>query len=214
MERLKNFIDQLNRTIPVNYKYVNEIFNHEYEYPELDILRDEICKCILCGLYQASITLTNHLLESSLKKCLMLKFLIRNNRSDICAKEASVYGGKDLRFAIDKACSEGLISKKQKIHLHEFREKYRNAYSHADSVKILGNMEVPINPLSLKDFNHPEDMLKACFQEANKTVKVCDLSAVQGIAQIILAEQTAFRYFRDVDGIIRDMLSKLRQKGR
>jgi hypothetical protein len=77
-DRINQFIDELNQTIAPNYQITKEIFNREYGYPELDPLRDEICKCLICGLYQAAITLTNHLLESSLKKCLAIKYKIEH----------------------------------------------------------------------------------------------------------------------------------------
>jgi len=85
--RIRQFIDELNTNMSSNYQIVADIFNTGYGYPELDPLRDEICKCIICGLHQASITLTNHLLEASLKKCLAIKYSIENRKNNLKPKD-------------------------------------------------------------------------------------------------------------------------------
>ena len=49
------------------YPSIREIYNSHYDLPDMDPLRHEICICIMFGLCQSAITLTNHLLESLLK---------------------------------------------------------------------------------------------------------------------------------------------------
>lgn len=83
LERLEQFVNELNVSINGNYELIKNNFNIEYGHPELDPLRSEICKCIICDLHQAAITLTNHLLESSLKKCLVMKYSINNKQDNI-----------------------------------------------------------------------------------------------------------------------------------
>src|ERR1035437_9424617 len=112
-DRLDQFVTDLNAQISSNYYIVKGIFNQEYGYPELDPLRDEICKCIICGLNQAAMTLTNHLLESSLKKCLAMRFSIENKKENVELKDAfktgiDEYDDKLLEDTINRACSQGL----------------------------------------------------------------------------------------------------------
>jgi hypothetical protein len=81
--RMKNFIDDVNSQISNNYEIIKDIFNSQYDYPTLNPVRDEICKCFICGLYQSTITLTNHFLEKSLKFCLGIKYSIENTKNNI-----------------------------------------------------------------------------------------------------------------------------------
>jgi len=88
----------LNSTLSDNYNKIEDIFNSRYNYPKLDSVRNEICKCLICNLNQAAITLTNHLLESSLKMCLAIRHSNENKSSEAqidelfnptCSKTAS-----------------------------------------------------------------------------------------------------------------------------
>lgn len=47
----ENFIKELNDSIKSNYQTVAYAFENEYGWPEVDSVRSEICKCIICGLY-------------------------------------------------------------------------------------------------------------------------------------------------------------------
>lgn len=85
---LEGFINSLNSQIGNNYEIVKEIFTIEYGYSALDPIRDEICKCFICGLYQSTITLTNHFLEKSLKFCLGIKYSIENKVDGMEIKDA------------------------------------------------------------------------------------------------------------------------------
>ena len=80
-----NFIAELNANIRNNYNTIAEAFENEYGWPEVDSVRSEVCKCLICGLHQAAITLTNHLLESVLKKALIIEESAKNKtaHSDI-----------------------------------------------------------------------------------------------------------------------------------
>ena len=120
---------------------VADVFENEYGWPEVDSVRSEICKCLICGLYQAAITLANHLLESVLKKALIIDESAKNKteQSDITNvfdDATEKYANKNLDFTINQACRKGLINKEEKNILHGFREQYRNAFSHADPQKI------------------------------------------------------------------------------
>ena len=121
-ERIFQFIGELNESLSVNYELIKDIFNSEYGYPELDPLRDEICKCLICGLNQAAVTLTNHLVESSIKKCLALKHSIDNKQDDMKLEDAfksgiEKYDKLELEDTINRARTQGLITKAQKKQL-------------------------------------------------------------------------------------------------
>lgn len=81
--KIGQLVKDLNICIPAHYKLVRNIFENPYDYATLDPIRNEICKCIICGLFQASITLTNFLLERSLKHCLSVSYIKENKRENI-----------------------------------------------------------------------------------------------------------------------------------
>lgn len=214
-DRINSFIKDLNENISSNYPKIATIFNLEYGYPELDPLRDEICKCLICGLYQASITLTNHLLESSLKKCLAIKYSIDNkdNNSElenVFKDGIAIYDKCKLSETINKACSNGLIAKEQKKQLNKFREEYRNPYSHAESAKIFNNNSLKGRSISLIDGESSDDLLKRIFEPITTELLIKDVLPIQGIAQAMLAKEISAPYFFEVDKIIRAMLANLK----
>jgi len=208
-ERLRHLINEINSNLIENYSSIKDIFNNEYGWPELDPVRDEICKCIMFGLSQAAITLTNHLLESSLKKCLIYKYTI-DNKKDIDEKKIETIfkngidkfdnSKSDLSKSINAACTNGLITKKQKMILHDFRERFRNSFSHASSQKTFGDMKIPakiINSIDQVD------------KQINNEISVKDVPIIQGIVQSIISSKLCIPYFREVDEIIREMFLKL-----
>lgn len=214
--RFEQFIKELNDEIDINYKTIENIFNLEYGYPELDPLRDEICKCIICGLNQAAITLTNHLLEASLKKCLAMKYSITNKKAIVDLKDAFKDGiikfdSKNLFQTIDKASEQDLITKEQKKRLLEFKDKFRNPYSHATSAKIFEEAKIKGTVISLQEGERGEDLIKRIFQtETNEMMSIKDILPIQGIAQTIFAKEDIVPYFTEIDEIIREMLKRLK----
>jgi hypothetical protein len=64
---IKSRIAFINR----NYPAVRDAYQNHYNWPEMDTLRHEVCLCLIFGLHQAAITLTNHLVESLLKVALI-----------------------------------------------------------------------------------------------------------------------------------------------
>ena len=136
--RINQFIGELNSCIKNNYEVIHDIFNFQYDYSVLDPIRDEICKCIICGLYQSAITLTNHLLEKSLKFCLAIKYSKSNNKDcrkleDVFTEGINKYDNLLLEDTINRACTQHLITKEQKKVLKDFKDLFRNPYSHAST---------------------------------------------------------------------------------
>lgn len=212
---LENFIEELNANIRNNYDTVADVFENEYGWPEVDSVRSEICKCFICGLYQAAITLANHLLESVLKKALIIDESAKNKteQSDITNvfdDATEKYANKNLDFTINQACRKGLINKEEKNILHGFREQYRNAFSHADPQKTFSGISIPATIFTTKDLDNSEEFFKKAFtNKPNVTLSAENNVIIQGLIQSIKAEQEAASYFLTIDGIIRDLCSKL-----
>jgi hypothetical protein len=217
LERLNLFVDDLNLNITDNYVRIKDIYDQSYGYPELDPLRDEICKCIICGLNQAAMTLTSHLLESSLKKCLTMRFSIENKNDkteliDAFKNGIDFYDDKHLDDTINRACSQGLITKEQKKTFKKFKDDYRNPYSHASTNKIFKDKKIKgaIVSMTEKEKENPEEFIKKLFQIETNELPIIDILPVHGMAQVEIARESIIPYFSEVDKTIREMLKKLK----
>lgn len=182
-----------------------------YQWPELDPVRNEICLCLMFGLSQAAITLTNHLMESVLKYSLIEKLSKDNTPprkgkaiTDFVGKFADalgIYDNSDLSKNINKACSLGLITKEQKKLLHKFRIDYRNAYSHSEKEKTFGNRTIPMQALKIEDG-------KIVMDEQSQP-EIARMLVGQGLIQAKIAENEAPDYFIEVDNVVRYIRDKL-----
>lgn len=115
------------------------------------------------------------------------------------------YNSKNLFETISKAKQFGIITKEDGELLNQYREDFRNAYSHADKKKIFKNLKVPARVLSLNrdlkyELGEPGDF------------DLSELPFAQGIAQSMLSKKSAFEYFIKVDGIIRNSLNNFETK--
>lgn len=214
-KRMQIFVSELNDCLTLNNKIVEIVFNNEYGFPALDPLRDEICKCFMCGLYQSTMTLTNHLLEKSLKFCLASKYTFETKKKDsdirnVFKEGIDKYDDSMLEQTINAACSQGLITKKQKKELKEFRYKFRNPYSHAFN-NIFEGKKVKGKVVTTADLeNGLDDFFKHCFDKTtDEEFELENSPFAQGIMQIKIAKEDSFPYFKRVDEIIRDMLEKM-----
>lgn len=210
------FIEDLNSCIGPNYNKIKDIFNFKYGYPEFDPLRDEICKCIICNLNQAAITLTNHLLESSLKKCLAMKHSVSNKHKNIKLEESykegiTKFDKRNLNENINTACTQGLITIEQKNLFLKFKNEFRNAYSHASTSDIFKNKSVKGKAVSLKEGESTENLLKRIFDnKSDKDLIIKDILPIQGLMQVAIAEQISIQYFTEVDKVLREILKKIK----
>ena len=210
-----NFIAELNANIRNNYNTIAEAFENEYGWPEVDSVRSEVCKCLICGLHQAAFTLTNHLLESVLKKALIIEESAKNKtaHSDITNvfdDATSQFASKNLYGNIEQAYTIGLITEEEKETLHNCRKDYRNAFSHADPQKTFSGISIPAIILTTKALDNPEESLRKAFTDKpNVSLSAESSVIIQGIVQSIKAEQEAVNYFLAIDGIIRNLCSKL-----
>lgn len=162
-------------------------------------------------LNQAAITLTNHLLENLLKTTLIAYYskdkFPKDSKDKVddlveMTREArEKYGEMALGDCINNVRKAGLIDKKQQNFLHEIRDAFRNAFSHADKEKIFQGGTVPIQVMSIED-----DGISA---EVKKVVKLSDLVIGQGIIQAMQAEREAPWYFKNIDSLARELFDKV-----
>jgi hypothetical protein len=96
---------------------------------------------------------------------------------------------------INAACTQGIITKKDKTELNSIRECLRNSYSHADASKIHGNKSIPLTGARLTE--------QGLQLEDTNVAKIALLPMLQGIAQVKHAEANAIPYFQFVDELIR-----------
>lgn len=210
---LQSIVDSRSDEIFESYINVRDIFNTPYEWPEIDVLRNEVCLCLVFGLYQAAMTMTNHMLESFLKTSLGYKESFNNFDPDNEDKSTNAlvqslrpgfekYDGKNLYQTIEVAHKEDLISKDQKDQLHEFRDDYRNAYSHAQKSKIHKDREIPIQGVHLEEGGE--------FKFDPETAhKIVDLPFIHGQAQYYHAKAHAPAYFWYVNDLVWQVKDKL-----
>ncbi len=210
-----NFIAELNANIRKNYNTIARAFENEYGWPEVDSVRNEVCKCLICGLNQAAITLTNHLLESVLKKALIIDESAKNKTeqcdiTNVFDDATKKYANKNLDFTINQACRKGLITKDEKELLHKFREQYRNAFSHADPQKTFSGISIPATTFTTEDLGNPEEFFKRALNDRpSVTLSAENNVIIQGLVQSIKAEREAILYFLAIDGVIRNLCSRL-----
>ena len=209
-----DFIDGLNANIRKNYNTIAEAFENEYKWPEVDSVRSEVCKCLICGFYQAAITLTNHLLESVLKKALIIDESARNKtkNSDICNifdESTNKYTSKNLKYTIEQARIKMLITKEEAKTLDGFRDKYRNSFSHADSQKTFKGISIPVTKIAITDQDSFDDILSKVFASPNISISAENNVLFQGVIQGIMAERQATGYFLAIDRIIHNLRCRL-----
>lgn len=207
-ERTTQFIDELNKAIVPNLNRLEYQFNNEYGWPEFDPLRDEISKCLICDFCQAAITLTNNLLEHFLKTICIYSDSIAKKETEpsngLIINRAIIdrFDGLDLSQTLRHAKKIGLISEEQWKKLDNYRDEFRNAYSHSEKKKIFKDKTVATLEPIIKDGQFT--------LAASSITHLLDIPAYQGIFQAILSKNVAFNYFISVDELIRSTLDNFK----
>jgi hypothetical protein len=198
VEELNSMLGTFSEHMIPSYQKVRDNYKFKLYNPVYDSLRNEICKCITIGTYQAAMTLTNHLLEKFLKMSLILthsnvKTLNGIKETVDQFKDANeLYLDKNLELTINLACSKGIITKEEKATLKLYKDVFRNGYSHADPNKIFGERTMHLAYGSLTGDKPPEVT----------TIKIADLPFLQGDAQQQSAQVNVIPYFIFIDGLI------------
>ncbi len=211
---LKAICQERQREMWQNYLLIREAYSIEYDFPELDPVRHEVALCLVFGLPQAAITLTNHLLESLLKYALIYDHALKHQPNiqpqpgaatrtlvDWLRPAKHLYADKDLNFTIDRACAVGLITKAQKKRFHEIRQNFRNAFSHADKDKTFHDTIAQVTPTHVKG--------GTISTESPEQVPIADLLIGQGFFQVTYAQKSAVPYFLYIDRLAREIRAKV-----
>jgi hypothetical protein len=213
-EEANRIVQSRSEYINVNYPLIRDAYNNEYGLNELDPLRHEICLCIMFGLCQAAITLTNHLLESLLKYALIFQHrkdtehLHEEREGEEVTSFMKMYedgiekfNGAKLGVTIDTACTKRLISKDQKKVLHEMRIRFRNAYGHSDKEKTFGQDTIPVTGMKFR-----ESEIRVGEESEPEIAK---FPIGQGIIQALKAQEEAPKYYLYIDKLAREIRVKL-----
>ena len=203
------FNEQIEQSVQFPNKKVVSVFESEYELLELNSLRDEICRCIFCGLPQASLTLTNTLLELAMRVSIayakVAGVIIDENLLDSLGgkkKTGKKHSKNTLSNNINILFAMGLITEEQKELLHEYRKEYRNNFAHARLERI------EKETMSFECINIP----KKSYMQISKNL--LELPMLYGLSLQMSAENTYIDYFLCVDNIIRNIYSKIIQYGK
>ena len=190
-----------------NHAQIEQQLRTGYGLPELEMLRVEACLCIIQGHWQGAVCLTNILLEALLKLALVYSNTedpeehaqplsrLMNSLSAPVAK----YMQMKLNDTINVACKQGLIDEKTKESLHEYRERFRNAFFHADMQKMFGGQTTPVTGADFGIFEI----------EGPSEVPIHGVPFLLGEAMWQNARANAIPYFKEVDALVRQTLSKV-----
>ena len=214
-EEVNKIIRERGKYIENNYPRIRDATQKRYGLLALDPVRIEICICLIFGCHQASITLTNHLMESLLKYALITFGAKDDQESENPVRGRAIshieekykelsekFGIANLGNNINSACKKGLISKDQKKDLHTFRDKFRNSFSHSDKEKTFGDATMSIASARIGGDGNIE------MGEKNDT-KVTGFIIGQGIVQAELAKIEAIPYFLYIDSLVREIMKKI-----
>jgi hypothetical protein len=190
-----------------NFAQVRAALNTEYDLPELEKLRKELCFCVTMGLWQASICLTNVLLERFLKS-----ILIYNNTTTSCKGTASLpemlgtlevsqkkYEDMGLSQTTSEALEQHLIEQEVKAQLDVFRIEFRNSFFHANPKKMFSDTTIRVT----------EYRLDTGQRKVHEEVPSSLFMPLHGDVMWGFAKENAIPYFIYVDHLIRATLPKV-----
>lgn len=158
----------------------------------------EICSCFYLQKNMAAITLTNHLFESAIKFALVFKegngktFDDPAKMDTLFEKECKMYMYEDMGKNIGTLYKKGMITKEQQKRLIQFKNLYRNAYSHASNNAFV---EQASTPIVIGDFSNPDYI-------ENKQAKVAYNPLLMVNARMDFINRTGFSYFQEVVNLI------------
>ncbi len=205
MELIEQIKQNVSNRVSNNFDKVADILNSPYNWSLLDSLRLEVAYCILVDSTQDAVTLTNHLLEKTLKAVFMHGEPSTQNYTNAgsiqqhFAQLNKKYANMNLSTTINECFNKGLINEEQKNTLHKFRKDFRNAFGHANPVQIFGDKKKTVGIFN--PFVHT----KVKFSE----VKVANFPFLQNTTQKQICDKEGIEYFRRVDSLIREILPKI-----
>lgn len=174
----------------------------------LDFVREEACKSICYGLYQAAIGLTNHLIESFLRLNLAIleSQATEYNDNSLIEINKNFLNRSSDEFGklINSAKSIGLITKDQAKKLDNYRVNWRNPFSHGSPHQLLKDAG------TVKMFTASFSGNSKVINEV-KDVEIQGHYQLHGLMQAIKASKEATPYFKFVDNLIIDFYENLKR---
>lgn len=208
MNNLDRIFEKVKPNAEENYNRISFQYNNLYSIAGLDQIREEICICLVLNLFQAAITLTNHLFENGFKTLLIYFDYYKNKKqdSDIIEEMDALldkYDKMKLSNTIQKAFLYKIIDETEKNQLLDLKNKYRNPFSHAEKRKIYDDEKSVV-----EEFKFGENGIYVERQEHLKS----NLIPFHGVFQFNKAKDESFQYFIFIDNVIRKSYYKIIKK--
>ncbi len=205
MNNLNMLFEKVKVNAAQNYNQISFQYNNPYSVPGLNSLREEICICLTLNLFQAAITLTNHLFENGFKTLLILFefYQNKNQGSDIIDEMDNLLDKSDrmkLFKTINEAYKNRIIDEVEKDRLLELKDNYRNPFSHAEKRGIYGAEKSIVEEIKFGE--------KGIYIERQENLK-SNLLPFHDSFQSDKAKKESFEYFIFIDKIIRDSYIKI-----
>ncbi|KQN32355.1 hypothetical protein ASE92_17260 [Pedobacter sp. Leaf41] len=202
-EKLK--VEFLN-SIDKNYNSISVYFETKHShFIELTSLINEILKCLILELNQASIFSTNHLLERLVKLVLIKKHTLGINYSqpDLYNQKTEEaikkYDGEILFNTLLFAKKEKLITDEESQTLNNLRDKVRNPYSHAGTKKIIADAPAKFVGFMFNINDIKEQLMQGKAITGGTKTEITTLSPTfSQLYQESFSKDLALDYFRTV----------------
>ena len=169
-------------------------------------LINEICECLITNKQCAAMTLTNHLLEASIKLALILwnadiREVDETKDFEVMYKEEiKDYQGKEMSENLASALESKLISDEEYKDLSELKLEYRHHISHASNNKYIRSARTMIMTYDA-----------ATSESSEKEVSVTGNPILNLLAQESFMRQNAEGYFMHVYSYIMTWDAKIHQ---
>ena len=178
-----------------------------YYFVELESNIWQVIKCLLCESYSASITLTNHILERTLKLALIQNEAGLQPKSienwNETYKNSHKYSSWVMHDTITECKNQKLITSKQVEDLKNYKNSIRNGFSHFDAEKILVDENNIINGKQIKSENSKSEIIPLNLKQ---------IPILQNNYITKFAEENAEIYFDFVFNIIIHIERKFKEK--
>lgn len=199
---------------------INQILNNKdywilfaIKKERLDLLNSlnpiihQICDCLIINANIAAITLTNFLIERTLKLGIIIKEgngkTYENDAPIDCVfkDEINNFDDKEMEQTINKTKTIGLITKDESKILKRFKSKFRNPFSHANFQKILDGSTTKLFKMSL---SNPAD-----FKEETANLSNTPLLQECGLPEYCKIQ--SFNYFVEIFAIALKIDNRLKK---
>ncbi|SHL25225.1 hypothetical protein [Myroides odoratimimus] len=203
---IKHLTDNINNNFDKYQSYLDS--RDLYSFCSLKTLINENIHCLLLNNHIASICVTNHILERFVKLSIIEHGTAGLNYSNdelynTALLESYNFDDKVLSKTLLQLKNIGLITDIEYNHLDNFRDNYRNPYSHSDTKNIIQDPStIKGRMYSIEDFKNITNKIELeNIQYEEKTISTFS----PAMAQLSIQEHAidnAFNYFKEVFNIM------------